>query len=91
MAYARWHTGTKAQTLQFLREAERQSPDIPSDMSSIEHEDGINDWDVCVLECRVCGYRFTSVCPNVMSDENSECPRCGNMTADIVCEDFETE
>lgn len=84
MALARWHIGTKAKTLQFIWEIEKQSPDIANMLSGMEDEEGITDWDVCVLECRVCGHRHNAVVPHEMSDENAECYECYQMTADVA-------
>lgn len=84
MTLARWHTGTKAKTLQAIRDCERQNPDISDLMSEIEDEDGVKDWDFVVLECRICGHRHTAVVPCQMDDTDNECDNCGNMTADII-------
>lgn len=84
-----WHTGTKAQTLEFLRTCERQDIDIPDLMSQIEDEDDVDDWQVAVLECRICGQRQVSVLPTGGVLEDCECPKCKNMTADVIEEQYE--
>lgn len=87
MALARWHSGTKAQTLEFLLEAKRIFPGISDEISVMEKEEHIIDWDVCVLECRICGSRQTGIVPREMANENNECVNCGNMTADVIEDD----
>lgn len=87
MSLARWHTGTKAKTLEALRDCKRQSLDIPDLMTQIEFEDDVKDWDLAILECRICGYRHLVVVPFEMDNENNECINCGNMTADVLEEE----
>ena len=84
MYKARWHTGTKAKTLQALRDCKRLYPDISDLMSEIEDEQDVKDWDFAVFECRICGHRHTAVVPCQMSDTDNECDNCGNMTADVA-------
>lgn len=84
MTLARWHTGTKAKTLEALRDCKRQSLDIPDLMSGIEDEDNVKDWDLAVLECRICGFREVEIVPCQMNNTDSECSNCGNMTADVI-------
>ncbi len=84
MSLARWHTGTKAQTLAFLREIGKRYDGMSDDMAAIEHDDRVHQWDVAILECRICATRQTAVLPVGGKGEDRECPRCGNMTADVV-------
>lgn len=86
------HTGTKAQTLMFLREVRKLKSDAADDMSYIEHEDRIDDWCVGLAECRICSVKQTTVFPSsVKSLDDFQCVNCGNMTADIVFMDEEEE
>lgn len=85
MRCARWHTETKAKTLVFLREIGRNDLlGISDAMAEGEHEDDTHDWDVCVLECRICGHKHTGIVPHEMADTDNECANCGNMTADVI-------
>jgi len=84
MTLARWHTGTKAQTLAFLREIGKQYDGMSDDMAAVEHDDQIDDWDVAVLECRICNARQTAVLPSGGAAENQECHKCGHRTADVA-------
>jgi len=84
MALARWHTGTKAQTLMFLREASQHFRDIPDLMSEIEDEHNIKEWDVCIMKCRICGARYVAIVPTIMDNDGNECANCRNMTANVI-------
>jgi len=79
-----WHTGTKAQTLEFLKDCDRQSEDISDLMSQIEDEDKVSDWQVTILECRICSKRQVVVLPVGGPLEDAECSTCGCMTADVI-------
>ena len=84
MTLARYHTGTKADTLLFLQECDRQDAEIPGLMSEVEVEQDVTLWDTAVLECRICGKRSLAVVPTQMQNEDNECHVCGNMTADVI-------
>ncbi len=88
MTLARWHTGTKAQTLVFLREVGRNDlAGISDGMAEVEDEQAVTDWDVCVLECRICGHRHTSIVPHEIANKGNQCSNCEAMTADVLeCE-----
>lgn len=90
MTLARWHTGTKAQTLVFLLKLNLKRSDvigISDGMAEMEDEEAVSDWDVCVLECRICGHRHTAIVPHAFANGGSECSNCQAMTADVVeCE-----
>lgn len=89
---ARWHTGTKAETLVFVEAVRRPLEGLADGMAEIEDKDGSVDWDVCILQCRICGHRHTAVVPHEMANNDNECCECGYMTADVepvVCEEPE--
>lgn len=58
--------------------------DTVSVMTAIEAEDGINDWQVGIFDCRICGQRQTAVLPAIAIAESVECPNCGNMSTDPI-------
>ena len=88
MSLAVWHSGSKAETLMFLREGKvLLTPEFSDSMSQVEKEDKIDEWLVAVLECRICGKRQLAVLPSVAPLENMECQECLNMSCDPVEED----
>ena len=85
MSLSRWPTGTKAETLIALRKGGAQLyPQLSDLISKIEDEYDVRNWDVAILECRICGYKHLAVVPSEMDDDDNECQNCGNMTADVV-------
>jgi len=84
MALAEFHTGTKAETLLFLKEADRPLEGISDLMSQIEDEQGVKEWKVCVSECRICRARYVTVAPDIMANEDHECESCGSMTSCVI-------
>ncbi len=78
------HTGTKANTLRVLREANRLYSDQSDLMSQIEYEDKVTDWQIAVFECRVCAHMHTGILPVGGILEDVECPNCRSMSADVI-------
>lgn len=89
MALALWHTGTKAQTLKALKDSDRLHPDLASEMTEVEQEDKINDWCLCVLQCRICSHKQIAITPSeaIKLGLDFDCANCGNMSCDIIEED----
>lgn len=68
-------------------------PELSDIMSQIENEDGIDDWNVAVMRCRICNKKTLVVLPVKMKVgiEDSECNNCGNMTCDPIDDEDEAE
>ena len=88
MSLSRWHTGTKAKTLIALKEGGATLyPELSDIMSQVEDKNDVKDWDITLLECRICGHRHLVVVPYEMSDVGNECLNCGERTADVAEEE----
>lgn len=82
ISYACWNTGTKAQTLVFLKEIGRDDvATVINDLAAIEQEDNVDDWDTAIMDCGICGHRQTTVFPHNADADSFECHSCRNMAA----------
>lgn len=92
ISYACWNTGTKAQTLVFLKEIGREDvPTIINELVGMEQEDNVDDWDVAIMDCGICGHREVAVFPHGVDEDSFECEACHNMASRPVVIDEEEQ
>ena len=84
MKLARWHSGTKAQTLLVMRNGGIGLQDVSDSMAWVEDTEDVKNWDICISKCRICGGEQVDIVPHEMIGLNTECNNCGNMTADVI-------
>jgi hypothetical protein len=91
ISYACWNSGTKAQTLVFLKEIGRDDVvAIINELAEMEQEDNVDDWNVAIMDCSICGHRETSVFPHGSDADVFQCHECYSMAARPVVIDEET-